>query len=384
VKLGPLRYLGEELADLERRGLLRERPTPLDEIGASVLHLCSNDYLGYRSSGRLVPFAKAAAAEHAAGAGASRLVTGEHGAHRALERAIAEWLGTDESLVFTSGYAANIGSISALVGEGDLVISDRLNHASIIDGCRLARAHCMVVPHGDSEAVRAALRHAEARRRWVVTESYFSMEGDSPDLRALRAICDEHDAALVVDEAHGIGVFGPEGRGRAAEMGVRPDVLVGTLGKALGGQGAFAAGSRDLCRWLWNRARSFVFSTGLSPLLAAVDAAAVREARRDEEGRARLAQASGQLRAGLAAGGVEVANQEGPILPVLLGSEASALDWSRRLREQGVLVQAIRPPTVPAGTSRLRVTVRADLTSGEIERAVGAFATVAVAVGEGR
>jgi 8-amino-7-oxononanoate synthase len=383
VNRGPLRYLAEELADLERRGLLRERPAPIEEVGASVVHLCSNDYLGYRSSGRLIPFAKAAAAKHAAGAGASRLVTGEHGAHRELERAVAAWVGTEESLVFTSGYAANAGAISALVGEGDLIISDGLNHASIIDGCRLGRARCVVVPHNDAGAIRAALRGAEARRRWVVTESYFSMEGDSPDLRALRAICDEHDAALVVDEAHGVGVFGPEGRGRAAEAGIRPDVLVGTLGKALGGQGAFVAGSHDLCRWLWNRARSFVFSTGLSPLLAAVDASAVGEARRDEAGRVRLSEATARLRAGLAAGGVEIANREGPILPIVLGTEASALDWSRRLREQGVLVQAIRPPTVPAGTSRLRVTARADLTETEIARAIDAFAAVAAAVGRG-
>jgi 8-amino-7-oxononanoate synthase len=382
VNRSPLRYLGDELLDLERRGLLRERPAPIDGPEcASLLHLCSNDYLGYRSAGRLADFAQRAAEAHAAGSGASRLVTGEHEAHGALERAIAGWVGTDETLVFTSGYAANVGAIAALASEGDIIVSDALNHASIIDGCRLSRARCVVVPHNSLDDVRAALRRSEGRRRWVVTESYFSMEGDGPDLRALRSICDEHDAALVVDEAHAVGSLGPEGRGLAAAVGVRPDVLVGTLGKALGAQGAFVAGSRDLCRWLWNRARSFVFSTGLSPLLAAIGLAAVDEARRDHAGRARLNGVTRQMREGLAARGIQVTSPDGPILPIVLGSEELAVEWSKRLRELGVLVQAIRPPTVPAGSSRLRLTTRADLRDEEIERAVDALAKVSTGGG---
>jgi 8-amino-7-oxononanoate synthase len=378
VTPGPLRYLSDELAELDRLGLLRERGSPVDRPpGSELLHLCSNDYLGYRSSGRLGPRARAAAAEHAAGSGASRLVAGEHVAHRALESAVAAWLDVDESIVFTSGYAANVGTIAALAGEGDLIVSDALNHASIIDGCRLSRARCVIVPHNGTDEVRAALGRGPSRRRWVITETYFSMEGDGPDLRALRSICDEVDAALVVDEAHAIGVLGPAGRGRAQAFGVRPDVLVGTLGKALGVQGAFVAGSRELCRWLWNRARSFVFSTGMSPLLAAVGQAAVDEARHDDQGRARLDRACARLRGGLADRGIVVGSREGPILPVVLGSESVAMTWSRKLRERGVLVQAIRPPTVPAGTSRLRVTARADLTDAEIDRAVAAFAEVA-------
>jgi 8-amino-7-oxononanoate synthase len=377
--------LGEDLADLERRGLLRRRPPPIDgPVALPLLNLCSNDYLGYRSSGRLGKYAVAAAAEQAAGSGASRLVTGEHEAHEALERALAGWLGCEETIVFTSGYAANVGAVSALAREGDLVVSDALNHASIIDGCRLSRARCVVVPHHSLEHVRAALRAGDERRKWVVTESYFSMDGDGPDLSALRALCDEHDAALIVDEAHAIGVFGPGGRGRAAEAGVRPDVLVGTLGKALGAQGAFVGGSRDLCRWLWNRARSFVFSTGLSPLLAAIGLGAVHEARADDAGRERLVEVTRRIRAGLARAGIDVNSQSGPILPVVLGSESTALDWSHHLVERGVLVQAIRPPTVPAGTSRLRVTTRADLGDADIDRAVSAFAGVAAEVGGAR
>src|SRR5690606_10715162 len=185
-----------------------------------------------------------------------------------------------------------------------LIVSDALNHASIIDGCRLSKARTVVIPHRDTEAVRQALRQSTARRRWVVTESYFSMDGDCPDLRALRAICDQYDAALVLDESHAVGVFGPAGRGLAAEAGIRPDVFVGTLGKALGAQGAFVAGARHLCEWLWNRARSFVFSTGMSPLLAAMARGAVDLARADDAGRQVLAKRSEELRAVLREAGL--------------------------------------------------------------------------------
>jgi 8-amino-7-oxononanoate synthase len=384
VNRGALRHLTEELADLERRGLLRERPAAIDQIGKGPrLHLCSNDYLGYRTTGRLFAATREAAVRHAAGAGASRLVAGEHVAHGALERALADWLEYPNTLVFTSGYAANTGTIAALVESDDLVVSDQLNHASIIDGCRVSRARCEVVPHNSLEAIRAALRGGRARHRWVVTESYFSMDGDGPDLGALRAICDEYDAARVVDEAHAIGVLGPGGRGRLHAAGVHADVLIGTLGKALGTQGAFVAGSGELCAWLWNRARSFVFSTGLSPLLAAIGRAAVEEARRDDAGRTRLAEVGTRLRAGLAEFGVRVANGDGPILPVILGAESEAVAWSRLLLEQGVLVQAIRPPTVAPGLSRLRVTARPDLSDADVDAAVKAFGVVARARGSG-
>jgi 8-amino-7-oxononanoate synthase len=366
---GPLGYLAEELAELDRAGLLRIRPEPVDgSAGATAVHLCSNDYLGYRSSGRLIRYSRAAAAEHPPGSGASRLVVGEHRAHRALEQALAKWLGFEETLVFTTGYTANLGLISALAREGDLIISDAWNHASIIDGCRLSRAKVVIVRHGAVEEVRAALRASSARRRWVITEGYFSMEGDTPDLPALRAICDEEDAALLVDDAHAIGALGEGGRGLAAE--VRPDALIGTLGKALGAQGAFVAGSKELCRWLWNRARPFVFSTGLSPLLAAIGAGAVAEARSDDAGRLRLAEVTERLRLGLQAAGLPVVRSHGPIIPIILGAESRALAWSRRLAELGLRIQAIRPPTVPPGTSRLRIATRADLSDDEVDQAV--------------
>jgi 8-amino-7-oxononanoate synthase len=364
----PLSYLDDELAALARKGLLR---TPAVDPGVApqgALVLCSNDYLGYASD----PWPNV----HVnSGAGASRLVSGNDAAHEEAEAAIAGWLGTEAALLFSSGYAANVGTVSALAGREDVIVSDALNHASIIDGCRLSGAKVVVVPHADAGAVEAALaKEGRARRRWVVTEAYFSMDGDSPDLVRLRALCDAHGAALVVDEAHALGVFGPEGRGVCASLGVVPDVLVGTAGKALGLHGAFVAGSRRLRLWLWNRARSFVFSTGVVPALAAAITARVRRAREDDAGRARLHAAAARLREGLRGLGVaSAAKARGPILPWIVGEAEDAMVLSRRLREQGVIVQPIRPPTVPEGTARLRVTASARLGDEDLARALAAF-----------
>jgi 8-amino-7-oxononanoate synthase len=302
-------------------------------------------------------------------------VSGDTRAHHEAEEAIAAWLGAEAAILFSSGYAANVGVLGALAGPGDIIVSDALNHASIIDGCRLSGAGVRVVPHADVGAMSAALAGAgEARRRWVVTESYFSMEGDSPDLARLRALCDAHDAALVVDEAHALGVFGPRGRGLCEAAGVRPDVLIGTAGKALGLHGAFAVGSARLRLWLWNRARSFVFSTGVSPALASAIGTRVRRAAEDDAGRTRIMEASTRLRGGLTELGLALpASSRGPVIPWVMGDAGEAVARSRRLREEGVLVQAIRPPTVPAGTSRLRITVSARLTDADLERALRAF-----------
>jgi 8-amino-7-oxononanoate synthase len=374
---GPLRHLSDELRDLEKRSLLRIPPSataaarPEQSAGSRPpLVLCSNDYLGYAAD----PW-DAALSPGDSGAGASRLVSGEHPAHAEAEAEIARWLGAEASLLFSSGYAANVGVIAALARPGDVIVSDALNHASIIDGCRLSGAHIRVTPHHDTAAVgRALVEHRSARRRWVVTESYFSMDGDCPDLPALRALCDEHDAALYVDEAHALGVFGERGRGLCAESGVRPDVLIGTFGKALGLQGAFVAGSEVLRTYLWNRARSFVFSTGVSPSLAAQIRANVQRAAADDRGRERLHETARRLREGLRAMGATLGPSErGPVLPWLIGSSGEAVAISGRLRAEGVIVQAIRPPTVPAGTARLRVTATARLSELDVERAIAAF-----------
>ncbi|MFO0586296.1 MAG: 8-amino-7-oxononanoate synthase [Polyangiaceae bacterium] len=343
------------------------------------------------------------------GAGASRLVAGEHIAHVEVERELASWLGVESALLFSSGYAANVGTLAAVARRGDVILSDALNHASIIDGARLSGAEIIVVPHRDIAAMERALERISATRTtpgappnlhssaattptsgrpsspgpravWVVTESYFSMDGDIPDLRALRTLCDAHDAALYVDEAHALGVFGPRGRGLCAEAGVRPDVFVGTFGKALGLQGAFVAGSETLRRYLWNRARSFVFSTGISPALSACLLRNIRRAIADDASRERLHRIAARLREAMRAAGISMpTDARGPVLPWLVGPAAGALALSARLLEAGILVQAIRPPTVPSNTARLRITATANLTDREVERAAEAIQRVAVA-----
>lgn len=372
--MAALDWLDEELAKLGRAGLERTRhpavrhPGPFVEIGGRrLLNLCSNDYLS---------LAGEPVASSTSGAGASRLVVGDLAVHAELEQSLARWLDVESVLLFTSGYAANVGIVSALADAESLIVSDVLNHASLIDGCRLSRARTVVVPHRDVEAVEAALRGAPERRRLVLTDGYFSMDGDSPDLVALRSICDRLGAALVIDEAHALGVWGPAGRGACAAAGVMPDVLVGTLGKSFGSGGAFVAGSRSLSRWLWNRARSFVFSTGLHPAAAAGALRSLPVVEAGERTRRLLANAT-LLRDELARAGVQVlTGSRGPILPIVLGDARRAVEAAGRLRELGVFVQPIRPPTVPRETSRLRVTVQAGHAEEDLRRAAETIATV--------
>lgn len=304
------------------------------------------------------------------GAGASRLVSGTTSEHEDLERELAAWLGMEAALVFSSAYAANVGALSALALQGDIIISDALNHASIIDGCRLSRAETQVVPHRDLSALAAALARPRAERsvRWVVTESYFSMDGTSPDLGALRDLCDRHEAALVVDETHSLGVFGPEGAGLSAAAGIQPDLVVGGLGKALGLQGGFVAGGLSYQRWLWNRARSFVFSTGVSPWLCEQGRAHVRQVRASVDERTRLASLAAKLERTLASAGVPLPpGRHGPLFPIIFGTEAAALSAAAHLERLGVRAQPIRPPTVPRGSARLRLSLRADMSEPQLE-----------------
>lgn len=355
-----LAYLEEELEALQRQDLLR---TALHSGDALVL--CANDYLGYARE----PFGASdtLVGAHASGAGASRLVSGEYEAHAVLERTLADWVGLEDALVFSSGYAANVGTLAALATSDDVIVSDALNHASIIDGCRLSRARVTVTPHLDLGAVERALAASQsARRRFVVTEAYFSMDGDVPALAELRRLCDSFDAALVVDEAHSLGIVGPRGAGACKEAGIVPDVLVGTLGKSVGLQGAFVAGAKPLKAWLWNRARSFVFSTGVSPWLSAMTERRVRRVIADDAGRARLDAIVGRVRAELAAAGAPLVPSQGPIVPWFVGDQRRAIDLRDRLLDQGLFVQAIRPPTVPVGTSRLRITLHALLSDADV------------------
>ena len=356
-----LQFLEEALGDLERNGLLRTRPAPVDVVGRSF---CSNDYLGLAG--------RPGETRAPSGSGASRLVVGENAEHQALEAELADWLAVDAALTFTSGYAANVGVMSALPRAEDLIVSDALNHASIIDGARLSRAEVAVVPHLDLGAVEAALGRARGRRAWVVTESYFSMDADSPDLRRLRAICDAAGAPLIVDEAHALGLYGKDGRGLCAAAGVVPDVLVGTFGKSFGAGGAFVAGCQPLIAWLWNRARTFVFSTGLSPLVAAAARDGLHVLRTETWRKEAVLARADQLREGLRRLGLDVRGF-GPIVPLVVGDSRRAVRLARELRERGVHVQAIRPPSVPEGSARLRLTTTALHSESDIAKALAAI-----------
>lgn len=357
-----LRALPDALADLERSGLLRapddhlSRETLRTRFGPQFVDLTSNDYLGLGAAD-----VSRETLSSAPGAGASRLIYGSTTEHLELEADLARWVGTEAALLFSSGYAANLGALSCLLGPGDVVLSDALNHASLIDGCRLSKAEVRIVPHLDLAALERELQSTvAARARWVVVESYYSMDGDSPDLRALRRLCDRHDAHLYVDEAHGLGVFGPAGAGRCAEAGIRADVLQGGLGKACGAQGGFIAGSETLRTWLWNRARSFVYSTAISPLLAATTSAQVQRTRAADDLRAQLLERAQQLRDALTDLDVPlISGSHGPIIGVLVGSAEDVMALAEDLKSQGILTQPIRPPTVPPGSCRLRLTVSA-------------------------
>jgi 8-amino-7-oxononanoate synthase len=366
VKLGSppaLRFLDEAIAEAARLSLLRARPGARTGL---ELTFCSNDYLGLAC--RPPP-------DRPAGAGASRLVAGERPDHVELELESADLVGAASALVFTSGFAANVGLLSALAGPEDLIVSDVFNHASIVDGARLSRGRIAIVPHLDVEATERALVEHRWRRAFVVTESYFSMDADSPDLPAMRAACDRHGAALLVDESHALGVLGPGGRGLCAATGVEPDALVGTYGKAFGAGGAFVAGCPSLVTWLWNRARSFVFSTGLSPAVAAAATAGLRTAAAEPHRRERTLAAARQLREGLLTLGVRPLGY-GHIVPWVVGEPAVAVQVSNALQTHGIDVRAIRPPSVPVGTARLRFAMTAAHQGTDIERVVDAVSRV--------
>jgi len=375
-----LSEVATRLSQLRQQGLLREaddgrlRREGFEAFGDQFLDACSNDYLDLAGSN--VSRATSGDAQAAVGAGASRLVFGTHPEHRILEQVCAEWLGFDAALLFSSGYSANLGTLACLLTEGDAVFSDELNHASLIDGIRLSRVRPTVVPHlnlGQLEAQLAQVQSAPAR--WVIVESYYSMDGDGPDLAALSALCARFDAHLYVDEAHALGTFGPQGRGLCAVAGVRPDVLMAGFGKAVGGQGACVLSSADVRLWLWNKARAFVFSTAPSPLLAGRVTEQMRRTQASDAARARLAGHAVLLRQLLQEQGIAaMPGSFGPIVSVVLGSPEQAVRCAEELRKVGILAQAIRPPTVPVGQSRLRLVLRAGMSEQQLQRLARAVA----------
>jgi 8-amino-7-oxononanoate synthase len=346
--------------------------------GRRTLLLCSNNYLGLANDPAVREAASKAAVDYGVGAGASRLISGSTRLHRALEEQLAEFKSAEAALLFNSGYHANVGTISALVGNEDAVFSDELNHASIIDGCRLSGARIRIYRHNDVGHLAALLAGTAARRRLIVTESVFSMDGDTAPLAAICEFAERYDAMVMVDEAHATGVVGPEGRGVVAAEGLQARVTLqmGTLGKALGTFGAFVAGSRAVIELLLNTARSFIYTTALPPPVVAAAATALSIACADAERRQRLHDNTDYLHRAFEQLGLRVGGPRSHILPVLIGDSERAMRISERLLTAGVFVQGIRPPTVPAGTARLRVTPMSTHTAEDLAFAVEAFRRV--------
>jgi 8-amino-7-oxononanoate synthase len=344
--------------------------------GREVINFSSNNYLGLANHPELCLAAKEAIDRYGCGSGASRLISGNMALHEELESKIAELKGTEAALVFNSGFQANTGILATLAGEGDVILSDALNHASIIDGCRLSRAKLAVYGHCDMEELERGLKDAPHQsRKLIVTESLFSMDGDEAPLMEIVGLAEKYCANVMVDEAHATGVYEPNGAGLVAKLGLGDRILVqmGTLGKALGGFGAYVAGSRALRELLINRCRSFVFTTALPPAVMAMGIAAIDLVMREPERRQALWSNRERLKIGLTELGYSLGNSCSQILPLMIGDPTRCMKLSEAALQRGVFAQGIRPPTVPPGTSRLRITVMATHRLEHIEQALETF-----------
>jgi 8-amino-7-oxononanoate synthase len=375
--------LAEGLAALDRETLRRSRRVldspqgPHVRVGGRDLaNFSSNDYLGLAADPRLVEAVRRSLDDYGVGAGASPLVSGHLRAHDEAEERFAAFCGLPRAILFGSGYAANIGILTVLAGPDAEVFGDRLNHACLHDGARLSRAVYTRYPHADMEALERSLAASRAPVKVVATDAVFSMDGDVAPLPRLAELCERHDAWLVVDDAHGIGVLGERGRGSLEHFGIASPriVYMATLGKALGGYGAFVAGSPDAIEWILQRARTYIFSTALPPMMAVAASAALEILEHDRSLLDRLRARIAEFRTACAAAAVPVTPSETAIQPVIVGDAPRAVAVSSRLLERGFLVPAIRPPTVPRGTSRLRVSLAAGHERADVERLAGALA----------
>jgi 8-amino-7-oxononanoate synthase len=386
--------LSRELVDLEGRALRRrlqvvEEARPGGKVrvaGQILLNLSSNDYLGLSQDHRIIKAAQAAAAQWGAGAGASRLVVGHLALHEAVEAKLAGFKDTEAAVIFPTGYMANVGTISALVGPGDVVFGDRLNHASIYDGIKLSGAAFKRFPHRDLNRLEQLLLEAgSARRRLIITDSVFSVDGDLAPLKDLVALKARYQAWLMIDEAHATGVLGAKGAGLAEALGVTRgvDIHMGTFSKALGSLGGYVAGDRRLVDYLHNRARSFIYSTALAPpVLGAIDQA-LEIVRQEPERRLYLSQESEDFRQALLAAGLDLLGSETQIIPVLVGANDRALEFAARLKDQGLMAVALRPPTVPPGRARVRFSLSAAHSRQDLHRARETIVAAARAMGLG-
>ena len=373
---GRLKTVGDSGRMRRRRVVEGSHGVHLRVDGVDCLNFCSNDYLGLASDARLSDALSRAAGKVGVGSAASQLVTGYNAEHAALEAELASWVGRERALLFSTGYAANVGTISALLGKADHIVTDALNHASLIDGSRLSGATKHIYAHADAEAAEVALADCGTGHRLLITDSVFSMDGDTAPLAALADLADTHDAWLAVDDAHGLGVFGPQGAGRVAQAGLdshRVPLLLATLGKSVGAAGAFVAGDADVIEAIAQSARSFIFSTAMPPAIAAAARTGVAVARAADAERAHLHALIMYFRRAMAHADIPLGVSDSPIQPLIVGPEDLACALSDALLAAGFLVGAIRPPTVAPGTSRLRITLSAAHDFAQVDALIDAL-----------
>ena len=378
----PFSELQNELDERAVQGLLRQRCTlqspqsaHINVDGKSYLSFCSNDYLGLANHPQLISALQQGAAQWGVGAGAAHLVSGHFEAHHQLEQQLAAFVGKPAALLFSTGYMANLGVVQALVGKDDTVFADKLNHASLNDAMLLSRAQVKRYRHGDMAQLENFLTQTQGGRKLVITDAVFSMDGDLSPLPELLALCDRHDAWLLVDDAHGFGVLGEQGRGSLSHCKLTSPriIYMATLGKAAGVFGAFAAAEQAVIDTLVNHAHSYVYTTATPPALSVALLQSLSLIAQGNERRAYLKQLIGQLRSGLSDLPWQLMSSDTAIQPLLIGDNQQALQLSAGLRERGIWVAAIRPPTVPQGTARLRITLSAAHAGADVERLIGAL-----------
>jgi len=376
----------QKLAEREAQNLYRRRrisdgPQGPEQVvdGKAFLSFCSNDYLGLANHPEIVDAFKKGADDYGVGSGAAHLVNGHSRAHHMLEEELAEFTRRPRALLFSTGYMANLGAVAALVGAGDALFEDRLNHASLLDAGLLSRARLTRFDHGDVSALQRKIRESRAKEKLIVTDGVFSMDGDIAPLPELAAVARQHEAMLMVDDAHAIGVLGPQGRGSCAHFGLGMEevpVLMGTLGKGFGSFGAFVAGSEDLIEWLIQAARPYIYTTATPPAVAEATRASLKLIQAEEWRREKLRSLIQRFRAGAQQLGLGLMASQTAIQPLLVGDAGRAVALSKALEAQGILISAIRPPTVPEGTARLRITFSAAHSEEQVDRLLAALESV--------
>lgn len=381
-----MKYISDELIKIKESGLYRDlkvvgnaQDTYIEIEGKTFLSFCSNNYLGLANHPSVIKAVKDAVGKYGWGAGASRLVSGNMTLHETLENAISKFKRKEAAIVFPTGYMANLGAITSLVSNGDLVVCDKLNHASIIDGCRLSGANFRVYAHCNMEKLENVLKKSSKyNRKLIVTDSVFSMDGDLAPLPDIVRIATKYNAMVMVDEAHGTGVFGENGRGVVEHfnLGKEVDVVMGTLSKAIGSLGGYVAGEIDLINYFRNKARSFMYTTALPPAVCAASIAGINLIQADPSLRKSLWDNVRFIKDKLKSLSINMISSQSQIIPLLIGDAQKAVEISKSLYKRGILIPAIRPPTVPVNSSRLRMTVMSSHTKGNLECLIEALREV--------